>query len=238
MAYGHQFTDIWILIPFSILCYDHLLTLEGEINFVWRKPKRLSFFLFVALRYVSLLSHIGILVLRFIQVSPEVIQVRFESLGKIALLVLQLVLVGNILGLRVYAMYNFSKIVLLSLMTSGLVAFLLAWWSIMGETWVLATNVSDCEYPVSKKSAIRMAGAWEAQFFCDLIVFVFTVVRSYRQPFKIPGSILSYMVRDGALYFASLAFVNLANILMYYVRFTHGLLNKAAFDGLLSLLAR
>lgn len=67
-----QFTDIWILIPFSILCYDHLLTLEGEINFVWRKPKRLSFFLFVALRYVSLLSHIGILVLRFIQVSPEV----------------------------------------------------------------------------------------------------------------------------------------------------------------------
>jgi hypothetical protein len=60
-----------------------------------------------------------------------------------------------------------------------------------------------------------MAGAWEAQcalslpswhlrfnlfpfrFFCDLIVFVFTVVRSYRQPFKIPGSILSYMVRDG-----------------------------------------
>jgi hypothetical protein len=91
-------------------------------------------------------------------VELEVIQVRFEcmysflittrchllALGKIALLVLQLVLVGStcsndllaqfliisstdILGLRVYAMYNFSKIVLLSLMTSGLVAFLLAW---------------------------------------------------------------------------------------------------------------
>ncbi|KAJ7091090.1 hypothetical protein C8R44DRAFT_891774 [Mycena epipterygia] len=63
-----------------------------------------------------------------------------------------------------------------------------------------------------------MASAWEAQFLCDVVVFGFTLFRSYRQPDKIAGSILDHMVRDGALYFAVLALVNLANILMYYVR--------------------
>ncbi|KAJ7223576.1 hypothetical protein GGX14DRAFT_658553 [Mycena pura] len=87
----------------------------------------------------------------------------------------------------------------------------------MGQTWILATNVPGCTYAVSKQSALRMAGAWEADFVCDLLVFGFTVVRAYRQPVKLPGSILSHMLRDGAVYFAALALVNLANVLMYYL---------------------
>ncbi|KAJ7751948.1 hypothetical protein DFH07DRAFT_1032143 [Mycena maculata] len=61
--------------------------------------------------------------------------------------------------------------------------------------------------------------SWEAQFVCDVAVFTFTPIRSYREPFKSPGSLLGFLVRDGkysALYFAVLALVNLANILTYY----------------------
>ncbi|KAJ6505852.1 hypothetical protein C8R47DRAFT_1209797 [Mycena vitilis] len=202
MHYGQQVADAWILIPGIVLIYDHALTLESEIKFVWGKPKRLSFFLFVVLRYVSLLSNVGIC--------------HDLTLEKIGIIILQCVLAGSVLALRVYAMYNYNKIILLFVIPAGSMAVGLAVWSIAGGTWVLATQEIGCEYPVSKQSAIRMAGAWEAQFLCDVIVFVFTLRRSYREPFKIPGSLLSHMTRDGALYFAVLALVNLANILMYY----------------------
>ncbi|KAJ7751939.1 hypothetical protein DFH07DRAFT_941574 [Mycena maculata] len=39
---------------------------------MWRRPKRLSFFLFVTLRYLTLLSNIGMLLLRFIDVPLQV----------------------------------------------------------------------------------------------------------------------------------------------------------------------
>jgi hypothetical protein len=35
------------------------------------------------------------------------------------------------------------------------------------------------------------------RLFCDVTVFVFTVVRSYNQPIRFPGSILTYLLRDG-----------------------------------------
>jgi hypothetical protein len=35
------------------------------------------------------------------------------------------------------------------------------------------------------------------RFLCDVAVFGFTFIRAYRQPIKIPGSIISFMVRDG-----------------------------------------
>ncbi|KAJ7767862.1 hypothetical protein DFH07DRAFT_311107 [Mycena maculata] len=139
-----------------------------------------------------------------------------SNLGTMILIVVQCLFVDNIVGLRVWAMYNFSKMVLFFLLSAGLIAFLLAVWSVTDQTWVLATGVAGCDYAVSKHTAVRMAVAWEAQFLCDVVVFGLILLRSYRQPFKIPGSILSYMVRDGALYFAVLAFANLANILMYY----------------------
>ncbi|KAF8176398.1 hypothetical protein K438DRAFT_1939394 [Mycena galopus ATCC 62051] len=201
-----------------ILCYDHLLTLDSEINFLWRRPKRISFFLFILLRYFSLLSNIAMTqtLLNFGDVAPE--RCHAGGIVKKVLLLLQNILVGYILGLRVYAMYSFSKRVLFFLCGAAVVTVILATWSITSETIISVTNVPGCQYAMSKPSAIRMASAWEAQFLCDVVVFGFTVFRSYRQPDKVAGSILDYMMRDGALYFAVFALVNLANILMYYVR--------------------
>jgi len=211
---GHIFTSVWILIPVVILCYDHLLTLESEINFVWRKPKRLSFFVFVTLRYLALLSSIGMVILRFSEIPLE--RCHAWNFAKKGLIILQNVLVGYMFALRVYAMYNFSKTILLFLCVMGLTTIILAAWSTVSETTLPITVPAGCDIPVSKESAIRMAAAWESQFLCDVVIFGFTVWRSYRQPSKIPGSILSHMARDGAQYFAVIALVNLVNILMYY----------------------
>ncbi|KAJ7474040.1 hypothetical protein FB451DRAFT_1247702, partial [Mycena latifolia] len=199
-----------LIIPIVILCYDHLLTLESEITFVWRRPKRLSFFLFFLLRYFSLLSNIGMIILNFGNLPME--QCHAWNIGKIVLIIIQCILVGNILGLRVYAMYNFSKTVLFILIITGLIASTLAVWSVTGQTWILAIEVTGCDYAVSKQR--RFPG----RFFCDVAIFGFTIMRSFRQPFKIPGSILSRMARDAksTTPYSVLALVNLGNILMYY----------------------
>ncbi|KAJ7791782.1 hypothetical protein B0H14DRAFT_2934411 [Mycena olivaceomarginata] len=156
MVFGRHFTNACLLLTFTILCYDYLLTFEDEINFVWRKHKRLSFFLFIILRSVSLLSNTVMIVLRF---GPAPLERCHESIGHVALLILQSVLVGSILELRVYAMYGFSRKVLLFLVIIGVTTVALAAWSISGD-WVQATQTLGCQYPVSRPSAIRMAGAW------------------------------------------------------------------------------
>ncbi|KAF8207319.1 hypothetical protein K438DRAFT_1814761 [Mycena galopus ATCC 62051] len=209
-----------------ILCYDYLLTLRSEIHFVWGKPKRLSSFLFGFLRHGCLLSNIGMIGLRFGPVPLDVwiiLWCHAMFLTNIVLLILQNVLVRNILGLRS-----------MSCTISASWCFCFSSWSISGEIWV-ATQTSDCEFSLPKGSAIRkstgpepplhlklrslkgMAGAWVAQLGCDVVVFVFTVIRSYNQPSKIRRSILSYMLRDVKEHIISLsilALVNLGNILI------------------------
>ncbi|KAJ7451911.1 hypothetical protein FB451DRAFT_1283215 [Mycena latifolia] len=211
LAEGHRFTKAWFLIPLVILCYDHLLTLESEITFVWRRPKRLSFLLFSLLRYFSLLSNIGRIILNFGNLPIEALRAdtgcHAWDIGKIVLIIIQCILVGNILGLRVYAKYSFSKTVLCILIITGLTTSTLAVWSATGQTWILATEVTG------------MATAWESQFFCDVAIFGFTIMRSFRQPFKVAGSILSRMARDdkSTTPYSVLALVNFGNIWMYYV---------------------
>ncbi|KAF7350819.1 hypothetical protein MSAN_01643700 [Mycena sanguinolenta] len=199
---GHQFTSTWVLIPFCILCYDHLLTLDTEINFVWKRPKRLSFFLFyyppIYCSYEQHWCH------------------TFNFLKK-GLTIVQNVLVGYMFGLRVYAMYNFSWKIVLFLCVAASTTIGLAAWSTASETIITINVPSGCDLPISTQSAHRMAAAWESQFLCDVSIFVFTVWRSFQQPFKISGSIMTYMARDGTLYFAAMALVNLVNILNFYL---------------------
>jgi len=214
MERGLLFTDYSYLVPFAIIIYDHMLTFQFEVEYIWKRPKRRSSYLFLLIRYVSLLSNIGVMLLNFGDVATD--NCNTWNIARISLLILQCTLSDVILGLRIYVMYNFGRIVLACLCAVGFITITLAVLSIVDQTWI-SSGLSSCQYGIQKSTAIRMAGAWEAQFVCDVTVFTFTVVRSYRQGFKIPGSILDFMVHDGAMYFAVLALVNLANILMYYI---------------------
>ncbi|KAJ7106585.1 hypothetical protein C8R44DRAFT_805552 [Mycena epipterygia] len=145
---ARRFTNGWFLVSLVILCYDHLLTLDSEINYVWRRPKRLSFFLFILLRYLSPLSNIGMSFLIFGDVELE--WCNAWAMAGMFLIVVQCTLVGLILGLRVYAMYSFNKLVLFCLFGTGFMTVVLASWSIMGITGTPVPDVAGCEYPISK----------------------------------------------------------------------------------------
>ncbi|KAJ7796329.1 cytochrome P450 [Mycena olivaceomarginata] len=224
-----QLTDAFLLVPFAILCFDHLLTLEHEFNYVWRKPKRLSFFLFIVLRYMSLLSSIAMLVLR-LGPAPLKYQLPRNIRGQLRVAYSPMCSGRNtdILGLRVYAMYNFSKRVLLFLVTIGVVTTALAAvlliypFRLTGLMALRTPSGRSQEIGLTRRKCRAVDSMCPRQapqrhpLFCDVTVFVFTVVRSYNQPIRVPGSILTYLLRDGTLYFAAFALVNLANILMFH----------------------
>ncbi|KAJ7108244.1 hypothetical protein C8R44DRAFT_986800 [Mycena epipterygia] len=211
---GTKIADYSCLVAFVILCYDHALTLDSEVCFIWNRPKSHSSHLFLVFRYFSLFSNIVNIISDLAEFPPQ--SCNTWNTVKTILLICQSVLIGSILGLRVYAMWNFSKRVLCFLFLIGSVTTIIAAWSLAGEQWVLATNLPVCQDGVSKQRAMRMASAWEAQFMCDVMIFGMTLLRSYRQSIKVPGSILYLMVRDGGVYFATIAAVNLGNILMFH----------------------
>ncbi|KAJ7123932.1 hypothetical protein C8R43DRAFT_1147594 [Mycena crocata] len=199
LHYGTKINDYACLIAFVLLCYDHILTFDLEVAYIWKRPQGHGSVLFLFIRYFSLLANIANIVSGLAHFSA------------------QYVVIGNVLGLRVYAMWNFSKRVLCLLCTLGAATTIVAVWSMTGHQVWEADNEPACQIGLSKQTAIRMSGAWEAQFVCDLVVFVMTVARSHRRLFQMPGSIVDLMVIDGAIYFGVIALVNLGNILMFHL---------------------
>ncbi|KAG1799633.1 hypothetical protein EV424DRAFT_1545924 [Suillus variegatus] len=110
----------------SILIYDHMVTLQEEITFIWRRPKALSAILFLLNRYVALLSNICGLIKDFVPVSDErFIVLRFLNVYRLLNKDLavrnmrytdnwpfsskQRSFVVNIMVIRTYALYGCSK---------------------------------------------------------------------------------------------------------------------------------
>ncbi|THU90227.1 hypothetical protein K435DRAFT_864513 [Dendrothele bispora CBS 962.96] len=88
------------------------------------------------------------------------------------------------------------------------------------------------------KNAARGAAGWEAHFLFDTLLFVMTILRAQkiRKELDITSlrignrsSLLSIVVRDGSIYFAAMASVNLVNIITFYIL---GPSNKGAFAPL------
>ncbi|KAG2362082.1 hypothetical protein BDR07DRAFT_1074789 [Suillus spraguei] len=60
----------------SILVYDHIVTLQKEITFIWRRPKALSATLFLLNRYVALLGNVISLCIAFLPISDELCEIH------------------------------------------------------------------------------------------------------------------------------------------------------------------
>ncbi|KIK44759.1 hypothetical protein CY34DRAFT_598214 [Suillus luteus UH-Slu-Lm8-n1] len=55
-AFVHAAHTVWVtricqLCPCIIFCYDYLLTLDREIEFIWRRPMRSSNVLYIIVRF-------------------------------------------------------------------------------------------------------------------------------------------------------------------------------------------
>jgi len=123
-----QIGKYFFLAAYTILLYDHLLTLPEEIQTVWKKKKTFPLYLFILVRYYALLS---VSVVAFGFFSTEITRSRcghwmlFLPLGITVPLTL---FPGILMLIRVYAIYNRNKIILYGLSASLLLQTIAGLW--------------------------------------------------------------------------------------------------------------
>ncbi|KAJ7265783.1 hypothetical protein C8J57DRAFT_1470139 [Mycena rebaudengoi] len=214
-----------VLASLVLLIYDHTLTIATEVKFIWAAKLRPSIYWFLGLRYIGLIANITNSVIYFADLSPEVC-VRMQLIWKV-LLVSQEVLVECTLIMRVFAMYDRNWRILIFLLAVFAPWPALAVWDTikLGEPQIFSVpGISGCAMVIPRTSltphrTFRLAGDWESQIACDILVFLLTVRRAYIQRETYPryaGTLLWRMTTDGAGYFCIIIIANAANLVTFY----------------------
>ncbi|KAH7921841.1 hypothetical protein BV22DRAFT_1038171 [Leucogyrophana mollusca] len=229
----------------SLLLYDHLITLPGEVTYIWQRPKFASSFLFFLNRYLGLLSNVGATVVSHLPLGSKRCQ-QFTLVRQL-LLVSNQVVICLLLTLRTYALYGCSKRILAFMLGGGLLLGGAACWTLAGQHTYPVDAGNGCLLAYSTTTAIRLAVAWEALFVYDSAMFCLTVFKTYKggirqRLFSSEGkvNIVVLIFRDGAIYFAVMAMSNMCNILTYYIcpPLTRGILSTFASCISVNLMSR
>ncbi|KAJ7366282.1 hypothetical protein DFH08DRAFT_833891 [Mycena albidolilacea] len=225
LAFYYRIYDYFFLAGLVILVYDHLLTLETEIKYIWLPKLRPSTCWFLTVRYLALASNIMMSVYNFgdlnHEVCPNCLKMQWAWMF---LIVSQETIIEATLCIRVFAMYGLNKLVLTCLMGVTCVVAGLGLWAIVGygkhSELLVVSGLSGCHATYRTLTAVRPAGVWEATLVCDILVFALTIRRAYiqsRTSVLYAGSLLQRMFTDGSMYFGIIVLATLANVLTFYV---------------------
>ncbi|KAI0065299.1 hypothetical protein BV25DRAFT_1913898 [Artomyces pyxidatus] len=120
--------------------------------------------------------------------------------------------------MRVYALYDRNRYVLVFLILVAAMGVAVACWVVVTKgvdaTEVITTAVPGCNQLLDNEGGQRLALAWSGVLVFDTSVFVLTLSKAFRLGLGSGGKLLKVLVRDGALYFTVLFLANLGNILM------------------------
>ncbi|KAJ7041512.1 hypothetical protein C8F04DRAFT_1079082 [Mycena alexandri] len=210
------------LVGVAILYWDHAITLDAEVHFLWRSRKSTSAYWFYVNRYVGFLAGIPVAVLPFIPLSTEKCA-RYNLLRQVGLVIMQSI-ATTIMVIRVYALFGRNRRVLLFLVTLGLSVVAVGFYSLVGQKVDRRDALGGCHFELSPHTAYRIAAGWEALFILDSIIFGLTIYNAYTTRQRTVSdlrlntsiSLHQVIIRDGALYFGFVALANLANISTYY----------------------
>ncbi|KAH9924195.1 uncharacterized protein B0H18DRAFT_1012769 [Fomitopsis serialis] len=209
------------LVGITIFYYDYALTFGAEYSRIWKHPTGTRRnYMFLLNRYLSFLGDIAVNVGNFyaFKTTHSCSQYAFY---RQALLIVAQVVVGLILTLRTSALYNRNKYVTGSIVAVGLSLAGLAIYAVNGQRESISLS-GGCHTAAARKTAIRIAVAWESLFVFDLMIFSLTMYKTWKTRLLHSSrtdklDLLSLISRDGAMYFAVMASVNLANTLTFYL---------------------
>ncbi|KAJ7481954.1 hypothetical protein FB451DRAFT_1237644 [Mycena latifolia] len=204
------------LVGITFLYWDHLITLDNEINLLWRRRKALSACWFFLNRYFAFISGIPVAMLPFLTVSKQMC-LNLTFFREVALLVTQTI-VSIIMVIRVYALFGRNRRVLWFTLGLGSCAVGVTVWSVTGQHGSRPMVLGGCHFDIMQSTAFRLAGCWEALFIFDSVIFGLTIYNACitLRRMGTQGNLHTLVVRDGALYFGIMALANLANIATYY----------------------
>ncbi|KAJ7115104.1 hypothetical protein C8R43DRAFT_1156304 [Mycena crocata] len=229
------------LLGISILYWDHLITLDNEIKYIWIRKKWASSIWFFLIRYLGFAGNIPVVLFSFMTLAPvsntisgvrfhhffsalEMIThrrcLRYSFIHQI-ILVLTHVAVCVVMILRTYALYERNNRLIVCLLALGVGLIAVSSWTVHGQTAIPVQIFPGCHLGVTQTTGYHLSASWIALFLFDSIIFGLTMFRTHSTRLHLGGGenlpIHMLLVRDGALYFAAMALANLANIITYYL---------------------
>ncbi|KAF8211763.1 hypothetical protein K438DRAFT_1568016, partial [Mycena galopus ATCC 62051] len=203
------------LVSFSILFYEYWITLDWEISRYWGTRLSWPKALFFANRYGTLLGNIPVGASSYVTRC-----LALESYHQYFIIATQ-VLVGAMLILRSYALYEHSKRVLALMITVTVGSVVVGLWSVLtGKSVDKSTNLPlyfGCDYPTSRAQGLSLAAAWGSVAVFDCMIFLLTLYQGFTRR-RLNGSLLlAVLLRDGAVYFGVMVLSNLSNIATFVV---------------------
>ncbi|TBU65674.1 hypothetical protein BD310DRAFT_911818 [Dichomitus squalens] len=191
------------LAAFSILYYDYALTITSEIEYYWNPPSMSApFVLFVVSRYLGLLGPLPVF-FEYFGGFPEHRCRQLQFYHQIYAYLGQ-AMVGVLMILRTYALYNCSKRVLAVLIfihiCGGIQCFaaILTSHSSLSINTPLGFKFPGCNLSLTDEQVlIDFAIAWSALLWFDTTIFVLTLYKSIKIRHEIRGGLPETMFRDG-----------------------------------------
>ncbi|KAF8176249.1 hypothetical protein K438DRAFT_2022725 [Mycena galopus ATCC 62051] len=242
--------DIW---PFTLLVYDHLLTLDWEISRYWGEAfaPTMPNVLFFANRYGTLFGNIPVIIPYFWNTQSLAGKITtcglsyfscrsLESFHQYFIVGTQL-LVGVMLLLRTYALYERSKRVLVLMLGVAVGTVAVGLWSVIASTSsdTSITPYFGCNFPTPRSEGNSLAVAWAGVTIFDSTIFLLTLYRVFGRHRANGSDLYTILLRDGvafsfssyvpssvcasnalvpgSLYFGVMVMSNLANILMLVI---------------------
>ncbi|KAJ6526722.1 hypothetical protein B0H19DRAFT_1196860 [Mycena capillaripes] len=205
------------LVGCVLLYWDHAITLDKEVNLLWRRGKSLSSYCFFVNRYFAFVSGIPVSAIPFLSPSTEMC-LQFSLFREVAIVLTQII-TGVVMIIRVYALFSRSAGVLWFMIGTAACVIGVSVWSVSGQQASRSMIVGGCHFGLTYTTSYRLAGSWEALFAFDSIIFGLTIYyAAYANRWRIHRTTLhTLVVRDGAMYFGIMALANLANISTYYL---------------------
>ncbi|KAJ7480776.1 hypothetical protein FB451DRAFT_1238409 [Mycena latifolia] len=210
-----------IIVPFTILVYEYLLTLEREASRFWGKRLTWGSAFFYLNRYSSLLGTVPI-VFQYYSTTTDPAKLpmcrTLREYHQYFALISQL-LVGLMLIIRTYALYERNKTVLAFTIFVTLAAFCFAVWVLLTGNDVDTLSAEEaafgCPMGTPHGKSLRIAAAWSGMLVFDVMIFGLTLFKALRHRGSARGGLISVLLRDGSVYFALMIISNAANVATY-----------------------
>ncbi|KAF8874535.1 hypothetical protein BD779DRAFT_251481 [Infundibulicybe gibba] len=223
-----------VVFAITFLYYDHLITMDREVKYLWARPKKPSTYLFLFNRYFLFSESIVELFFEFTTSNLEglgslstrlddelISQTASSKLQGLQPVTAAFPYGSGLMTLRVYALYGCSYQILGGMVVVVVVLFTFACTALFSQKTTVVQPASACHVGLSYENSIRLVATWESLFAYDSMVFALTLIKTWRDGWNIKIrarrlTVITLLFRDGTIYFGVTALANLANILTFY----------------------
>ncbi|TFK22997.1 hypothetical protein FA15DRAFT_670925 [Coprinopsis marcescibilis] len=209
----------------SIIIYDHLITLEQEIELVWKAPWSKGKVLFILNRYYSLASVIFNNYGFFSPtLTPSFCLRFFQWQGWTGLIAC--VLAEVILQMRLYAMYSLNKAVLALMIVSFVASTATSGWimhTVLAGITTKTVSLPNGSFCVPVGVPDNFYTFWIPMLVFECLLCTLALVRGF-QAFRADGSLfragrdlVRILIRDSVLYFLVICSTYLSCLLVWII---------------------